>query len=205
MRIRRGLPVLLSLLIAAAFAIPAAAQQQESPAAGAPAKRPARPARPAAREKPAPAVEAKPTLLAQFAAWGAYTASPGGKKVCFAIAKPTTAETKPPNRPRNPPYMFVTTRPADKVTNEVSIEIGYPFKSGSEASTQVGTTRFALYTQGDGAWIKNKAEESHMVDTMRQGDTAVVKGESSHGTQTTDTYSLKGLAEALDRIAKECQ
>ena len=44
-----------------------------------------------------------------------------------------------------------------------------------------------------------------MVDTMRQGDTAVVKGESSHGTQTTDTYSLKGLAEALDRIAKECQ
>ena len=84
MRICRGLPVLLSLLMAAAFAIPAAAQQQEPPAAGAPAKRPARPARPALREKPAPAVEAKPTLLAQFADWGAYTASPGGKKVCFA-------------------------------------------------------------------------------------------------------------------------
>ena len=149
--------------------------------------------------------EAKPTLLAQFAAWGAYTASPGGKKVCFAIAKPATAETKPANRPRNAPYMFVTTRPADKVTNEVSIEIGYPFKSGSEASAQVGTTTFALYTQGDGAWIKNKAEESHMVDTMRQGDTAVVQGESSRGTMTTDTYSLKGLSEALDRIAKECQ
>jgi len=205
MRIRRGLPVLLSLLVAAAFAVPAVAQQQGPPAAGVPAKRPARPPRPA-RERPAPATaEAKPTLLAQFAAWGAYTASPGGKKVCFAIAKPTTAETKPPNRPRNAPYMFVTTRPADKVTNEVSIEIGYPFKSGSEASAQVGTTTFALYTQGDGAWIKNKAEESHMVDTMRQGDTAVVQGESSRATMTTDTYSLKGLSEALDRIAKECQ
>jgi hypothetical protein len=206
MRIRRGLLILLSLLVAVAFAVPAVAQQQEPPAAGAPAKRPARPPRPA-REKPAPAMtaEAKPTLLAQFAAWGAYTASPGGKKVCFAIAKPTTAETKPPNRPRNAPYMFVTTRPADKVTNEVSIEIGYPFKSGSEASAQVGTTTFALYTQGDGAWIKNKAEESHMVDTMRQGDTAVVQGESSRATMTTDTYSLKGLSEALDRIAKECQ
>lgn len=204
MRIRRGLPVLLSLLVAAAFAVPAAAQQQEPPAAGAPAKRPARPPHPA-RGKPPPVVEAKPTLLGQYAAWGAYTASPGGNKVCFAIAKPTTAETKPPNRPRNPPYLFVTTRPADKVTNEVSIEIGYPFKSGSEASAQVGTTTFALYTQGDGAWIKNKAEESHMVDAMRQGDSAVVKGESSHGTLTTDTYSLKGLSEALDRVAKECQ
>jgi invasion protein IalB len=206
MRIRRGLPVLLSLLVAAALAVPAVAQQQGPPAAGVPAKRPARPPRPA-RERPAPAptAEAKPTLLAQFAAWGAYTASPGGKKVCFTIAKPTTAETKPPNRPRNAPYMFITTRPADKVTNEVSIEIGYPFKSGSEASAQVGTTTFALYTQGDGAWIKNKAEESHMVDTMRQGDTAVIQGESSRATMTTDTYSLKGLSEALDRIAKECQ
>lgn len=203
MRIRRGLPVLLSLLVAAAFAVPAAAQQQEPPAAGAPAKRPARPPHPA-RGKPPPVVEAKPTLLGQYAAWGAYTASPGGNKVCFAIAKPTTAETKPPNRPRNPPYLFVTTRPADKVTNEVSIEIGYPFKSGSEASAQVGTTTFALYTQGDGAWIKNKAEESHMVNAMRQGDSAVVKGESSHGTLTTDTYSLKGLSEALDSVAKEC-
>ena len=207
MRIHQGLPVILSLLAAAVFAVPASAQQQEPPAAGAPAKRPAaRPPHPA-REKPAaaPAAEAKPTLLAQFAAWGAYTASPGGKKVCFAIAKPATAETKPANRPRNPPYMFITTRPADKVTNEVSIEIGYPFKSGSEASAQVGTTTFALYTQGDGAWIKNKAEEAHMVDTMRQSDSAVVKGESSRGTETTDTYSLKGLAEALDRVAKECQ
>lgn len=205
MRIRRGLPVLLSLLAVAAFAAPARAQQQEPPPAGAPAKRPpARPPHPA-HEKPALAAEAKPTLLAQFAAWGAYTASPGGKKVCFAIAKPTTAETKPPNRPRNPPYMFVTTRPADKVANEVSIEIGYPFKSGSEASAQVGTTTFALYTQGDGAWIKNKAEESHMVEAMRQGDNAMVKGESSRGTMTLDTYSLKGLSEALDRIAKECQ
>jgi len=205
MRIRRGLPVFLALMIATALAVPAGAQQPEPPAPGAPAKRPARPPRPA-REKPAPAQmgEAKPTLLGQFATWGAYTASPGGKKICFAIAKPTTAETKPPNRPRNPPYMFLTTRPADKVTNEVSIEIGYPFKSGSEATAQVGSTTFALYTQGDGAWIKNKAEESHMVEAMRQGETAVVKGESSRGTQTTDTYALKGLSEALDRVAKEC-
>jgi Invasion associated locus B (IalB) protein len=205
MRIHRGLPIFLSLLVGAALAVPVSAQQPEQPgsaAAPTPAKRPAKP-KPA--PKPPLAGEAKPTLLGQFADWGAYTASPGGKKTCFAIAKPTSSETKPPDRPRNQPYMFISTRPADKVTNEISIVVGYPFKTNSEASAQVGSTTFALYTQGDGAWIKNAAEEAHMVDAMRQGDTAVVKGESARGTQSIDTYTLKGLSEALDRTAQECQ
>jgi hypothetical protein len=208
MRIQRGLPIFLSLLVAAAFAVPVSAQQPQPPGAAAPAPAPApakpRPAKPKPAPKPPLAGEAKPTLLGQFGDWGAYTASPGGKKVCFALAKPTSSETKPPDRPRDQPYMFISTRPAEKVTNEVSIVVGYPFKPGSEASAEVGSTTFALYTQGDGAWIKNGAEEAHMVDAMRQGDTAVVKGESAKGTQSTDTYTLKGLSEALDGIAQEC-
>lgn len=204
MRIHRALLIVLSLFAGAAFSMAAVAQQAEPAAPEAPAP-PKHPPRPRPTAPPPAASQAKPTLLAQFASWGAYTASPGGRKVCFAIAKPTSAETTPPNRPRNQPYMFVTARPADKVTNEVSIAIGYPFKPGSTASAQVGDTTFELYTQGDGAWIKNLTEQAHMVDVMRQGDSAVVKGESSRGTQTTDTYSLKGLSEALDRVAQECQ
>jgi Invasion associated locus B (IalB) protein len=210
MAIHRALPVVLALAVAAALAVPAGAQQPPEPGAAAPAKpAPKRPPKPKPKENeaaPAPlAGAAKPTLLGQFGDWGAYSAAPGGKKVCFAIAKPTSAETKPPDRPRNQPYMFISTRPADKVTNEVSVIVGYPFKTSSEASAEVGSTTFALYTQGDGAWIKNAAEESHMVDAMRQGDQAVVKGMSSHGTQSTDTYALKGLSEALDRVAQECR
>jgi invasion protein IalB len=205
MRIYRGLPIFASLLVAAAFAVSAVAQQPDQPetAPPTPARHPARP-RPAPAKPPA-AAEAKPTLLGQYGDWGAYTATPDAKKICFAIAKPTSAETKPPNRPRNPPHMFISTRPADKITNEVSIATGYPLKAGTEASVEVGSTTFALSTQGEGAWIKNVAEQAHMVDVMRQGDTAVVKGESARGTQSTDTYALKGLAEALDRVAQECQ
>lgn len=211
MRIRRVLPMMLALAVAAALASPAAAQQQGEPGAAGPAK-PAQPKRAPAKPReatpkpPAPlAGAAKPTLLGQFGDWGAYTASPGGKKICFALAKPAAAETKPPERPRNPPYMFISTRPAEKVTNEVSIIVGYPFKTSTEATAEVGATTFALYTQGDGAWIKNAGEEAHMVDAMRQGESVVVKGMSAHGTQSTDTYSLKGLAEALDRVAQECK
>jgi hypothetical protein len=228
MQIERRRRIVLPLVLAMAFVVPAAAQQPPAttpdvpdvPASPAPAKKPApkpkpaaaAPAKPAAAAKPAttpatpPAVGGvKPTLLGQYADWGAYTASPAGKKTCFAIAKPASTVTNPPNRPRNPIYMFISTRPAEKVTNEVSIIIGYPYKPGTEASVEVGSTAYALYTQQDGAWIKNATEEAQMVDAMRQGQTAVVKGTSAKGTQSSDTFSLKGLSQALDKTAQDCK
>jgi invasion protein IalB len=101
--------------------------------------------------------------------------------------------------------MFISTRPAEKVTNEVSIIIGYPFKPNADATAAVGSTVFPLYTQQDGAWIKNAADEASAVNAMRSGQTAVVKGVSAKGTQSSDTYSLKGLAQALDRAGQECK
>jgi hypothetical protein len=206
--------LVLCLLTVAAFAAPAFAQQPpaaepSAPAAPAPApaKKPPKHKPAAHATEPARAVVggAKPTLLGQYGEWGAYTASPGGKKICFAIAKPSSSETNPPNRPRNPVYMFISSRPADKVSNEVSIIIGYPFKSSAEATLEVGSTSFTLYTQQDGAWIKNAADEARLVDAMRAGQSAVVKGASSKGTRTTDVFSLKGLAQALDRSDQDCK
>jgi invasion protein IalB len=62
-----------------------------------------------------------------------------------------------------------------------------------------------MYTQNDGAWIKNAAEETRLVESMRKGADLVVKGVSARGTQSSDTYSLKGLAQALDRVGQECK
>ena len=89
--------------------------------------------------------------------------------------------------------------------NEISIVIGYPFKPGCEASVDIGSAKYAMYTQNDGAWIKNAAEEARMVDTMRRGSDLVVTGESGRGTKSTDRYTLRGLAQALDRVAQECK
>ena len=41
--------------------------------------------------------------------------------------------------------------------------------------------------------------------TMRKGADLTVKGTSGRGTQSTDQYSLKGLAQALDKIEQECK
>jgi invasion associated locus B (IalB) protein len=169
---------------------------------------PAPAAKPAAKPDPAVAAAAggaEPTLIGQFGTWGAYSATPNGKKVCFALAKPSSSKTNPPNRPRDPAYAFVSTRPAEKVTNEVSIMIGYALKPGSESSLEVGGASYAMYTQGDGLWIKNAAEEERMVDAMRKSADVTVKGVSAKGTETTDTFSLKGLSQALDKLAQDCR
>ena len=160
-----------------------------------------------AQKKPAkpPEPTEQAVLLGQFGGWGAYTATPGGKKVCFALAKPTAAVTEPAGRKRDPSYAFVSTRPAEKVKNEVSMIVGYPQKPGVDATATIGSANYVMYTQNDGAWVKNAAEEAQMVETMRKGADLVIKSVSAHGTKTTDTYSLKGLSEALDKVAQECK
>jgi len=215
--------VLVATLVAGGFAGPAVGQtaQSKSQSAKSQSSKAAKPAPKAAHAKPAaksskiaapakpaaPAAagNAEPSLIGQYGTWGAYTATPNGKKVCFALAKPSSSKTNPPNRPRDPSYAFISTRPAEKVTNEVSIMIGYGVKPGSEGSVEVGGARFAMYSQGDGLWIKNAAEEDRLVDALRKGADAVVKGTSARGTETTDVFPLKGLSQALDKLAQECR
>ena len=198
---------ILTALVASCVMCGAASLAQAQSASPKAAAKPAAAVKPAAKPEPAAAAAggAEPTLIGQYGTWGAYTATPNGKKVCFALAKPSSSKTNPPNRPRDPAYVFVSTRPAEKVTNEVSVMIGYALKPGSESTLEVGGASFAMYTQGDGLWIKNAAEEERMVEAMRKSADAVIKGVSAKGTETTDTFSLKGLAQALDRLAQDCR
>ena len=194
-----------SVLMMCGVAIPAQAQSASPKSAATAVAKPVA-AKPAAAAAAASVTGgAEPTLIGQFGTWGAYTATPNGKKVCFALAKPASSKTNPANRPRDPAYAFVSTRPAEKVTNEVSIMIGYALKAGSESTLEVGGGTYAMYTQGDGLWIKTAAEEERMVEAMRKSADVVVKGMSAKGTETIDTFSMKGLAQALDKLAQECR
>ena len=180
------LPQVLLALAAAALALPATALAQP------------RAANPTAQA----------TLLGQYGDWGAYTASPGGRKVCFALSKPTSQQDNPPNRrtATNAVYLFVSTRPDEKVANEISVLVtGYAFKANTEATMTIGGGGFPMYTQNDGAWVKNAAEEARLIEAMRKSGDAVIKAQTSKGTATTDTFSLKGISQALDRAAQECR
>jgi hypothetical protein len=137
--------------------------------------------------------------------WEAYTASPGGKKICFSIGRPKSSRTEPAGRQRDPAFFFVASRPAENVKNEVSVIIGYPFKANTDAAIEVGATKFAMYTQNDGAWIKNVAEEARLIEAMRRGGDMTIRGTSGRGTNSIDQFSLRGLAEAMGRVDQECK
>jgi Invasion associated locus B (IalB) protein len=194
----------LCVIVAGAVVLagPAYAQQQ-APAAKPAAPKPAA-AKPAAAPPGAPP-GAEPALIGQYEEWGAYTATPNGKKVCFALAKPVSTSTNPPNRPRDQPWMFISSRPGEKVKDEVSVVFGYGLKPSSDANIEIAGGSYAMNTQGDGAWVKNPAEEPKLVETMRKGRDLMVKGTSAKGTVSTDVYSLKGLAQALDKVGQECR
>jgi hypothetical protein len=195
----------LTLTFAVAFAAACLGSSANAQAPAAPAAK--KPAPTAAASPPAAAAPTapQPTLLGQFGDWGAYTASPGGKKVCFALAKPSSSKTTPPNRPRDPAYMFISSRPSEKVRDEVSIIFGYGFKPNADANVEIGGANYAMYTQQDGAWVKNAAEETRLVDAMRKSGDLTVKGTSAKGTASVDVYSLRGLPEALNRVGAECK
>src|SRR6266404_9080825 len=87
MSVRRMLTALVvSVLVCGASNL--AQAQGASSKASKDAAKPA-PAKPETKPAVAVAGTAEPTLIGQFGTWGAYTAIPNGKKVCFALAKPS--------------------------------------------------------------------------------------------------------------------
>ena len=193
------------MMLRIALAVTAAALAGLPAAAQAPAKKAAPKPAPSKQAAPAAPGGAHPNLLGQYGDWGAYAATSAGGKVCYALATPASTRTTPANRPRDPVYLFISTRPGENVHNEVSVIIGYQLKPDSEVNVEIGNNKFVMYTKADGAWLSNAAEEARMVETMRKGADIVITGTSARGTQSTDRYSLKGLSQALDRTAKECK
>jgi pyruvate/2-oxoglutarate dehydrogenase complex dihydrolipoamide acyltransferase (E2) component len=183
------------------------------PAAPATQPRPATPARPAtapATDRPAapaaaaarPSADGRPVELAKFNDWGAYASDTAKGKVCYVLAQPR--ERLPKTLTRDPGYLFVSTRPAEGVRNEVSVVLGFPAKDDSEGTATIGTATFALVAKGAAAWLKNAAEDAAFVEALRRGQSLTVKAISRRGNESTDRYVMAGFAQALDRVRKEC-
>lgn len=143
------------------------------------------------------------TLLGKHGDWEAFTETEAGKTACYMGAVPTKSRGKYTTRGRT--YMLITHRPAENSKNVVSIQAGYEFKKGSEVEIEIGTATFKLFTDGRWAFAPDAAADSALVSAMIRGATMVVKGVSSRGTETTDTYSLTGFTAAHRDISRTCK
>jgi invasion protein IalB len=140
--------------------------------------------------------------LGKFGDWQAHKFRENGKPVCTAWTQPTKDEGE--YKLRGAIYLYVTHRPAEKRFNVVQIVTGYRFKKGSEAHVRIGGQTFKLFTSFDTAWARTAVIDGKLVAAMRRGNSMIVTGISSRGTNTTDTYSLKGISAAHAAINKAC-
>lgn len=144
----------------------------------------------------------KPMQVGSYGDWGAFLAQGAKDKTCYALATPK--DRTPAKLKRDPAYVFISNRPGESVRNEVSIIMGFAMKDGGDARAEIGGSGFDLVAKGTNAWIKNPAEETQFIDTLKKGSKLVIKAASVKGNVTTDSYSLSGLSQALERVQKDC-
>ena len=150
----------------------------------------------------APAQAQGTKRLGDFDDWSAFEFAESGKAACYMVSYPKKAQGD--YKKRGETYAVVTHRPAEKRRDEVSFVAGYTHKNDSDVIITIGRKTHTLFTQGDGAWTPNAKSDKSLVKDMIKGQGMVVKGVSSRGTKTTDTYSLTGFAKAYAAINKAC-
>jgi hypothetical protein len=148
----------------------------------------------------------EPALLGSFNSWSAYSLGSGDSKVCYALSKPTSEVPK--RAKRDPAYFLINDWPGRKAKAEPEIVPGYQYKDASTVTVAVGSDNFSFFTKNDAgagaAWVLAQADEERLIEAMKVNQSATVTGVSKRGTTTTDTYSLAGLGDALDKIHQTC-
>lgn len=148
------------------------------------------------------ATAAQPQQIGKFGDWTSYVLMERGNKVCYMVSKPKKAQGKYTNR--GEVFALITHRPSENTKDVFSYITGYTYKQGSDATVTIDGKKFVLFTQDDTAWAPDAAADSKLAKAIRLGSRMSVKGTSTRGTLTTDTYSLKGSGSAYKAITKEC-
>lgn len=137
--------------------------------------------------------------------WNVFTeASP---KECWGVSVPketvNTKDGKPVQVRRGDIQLFVTYRPGKG--GEVSFTGGYPFAPGSTVSVDVDGSKFELFTDGEWAWTGGAQEDAALLTAMKKGTNATLSARSGKGTQTKDTFSLRGFTAAVGEAEGRCK
>ncbi|MDE0780214.1 MAG: invasion associated locus B family protein [Alphaproteobacteria bacterium] len=139
--------------------------------------------------------------IGSFGDWDAYTRGTAGNRFCYMVSKPKEASLR---SRRGEIFFLVWHRPDQKEFDVVQLDIGYPFKKGSEAEIRVGSDSWLLFTREESAWTYERAHDKELVTALRKGYRLTVTGTSERNNLTRDDYSLKGTSAAYSAIGKAC-
>jgi len=134
--------------------------------------------------------------------WETYIIKSDTGKVCFAQSKPVLqAPKKNPREAR----LFISFRPQENITNEISITSGYNFNSKNAIKAISGKNKYTFdIVRENFAWITDNKFEKKMIKIMQTGSRIMVKAHNQAGSQTIDHYSLLGFTKAYKATKANC-
>ena len=139
--------------------------------------------------------------IGKYKDWESMIVTEDTGKVCFAQSSPILQAPKSNKRDAK---LFIAFRPADKITDEVSVTAGYEFNSNT-VTAQSGKNKFKFDIKEQGfAWIADTKVEFRMISRMKKGSRIMITGYNQKGSQTIDHYSLLGFTKAYNATKKAC-
>ena len=140
--------------------------------------------------------------IGKFKDWETLVIKNDSELVCFAQSKPVLQSPKKYTREAR---LFVSFRPNDKITDEISITSGYEYNNQNSITARSGKSKYKFdIVQDSFAWIADNKFEKKMIKTMKKGSRIMVTGYNKSGSQTIDHYSLMGFSKAYSAAKKNC-
>ena len=140
--------------------------------------------------------------LEKFKDWEVFMVTDESNKVCFAQSKPVLQSPKKSDREAR---LFVTFRPAEKITDEVSTTSGYEYNSQNSIIASSGKSKYKFdIAQDDFAWISSNKIEKRIIKRMKKASRIMVTAYNKSGSQSIDHYSLMGFTKAYNAAKKSC-
>ncbi len=157
---------------------------------------------------PAAAQEESTNRVAANTDWSVFVED--DPKECWGVSAPketrlVDSNGNPTTGRRGDVLLFVFYRPAAGVNGQVTFTGGYPFAGGSTVSLTIGDATYELFTEGEWAWPATPEDDTRIVEAMKRGADAVLRGRSGRGNQTIDSFSLLGFTAAVEEAARRCQ
>ena len=140
--------------------------------------------------------------IGKFKDWQTMVYIEANGKICFAQSSPVLQSPKSNKREAK---LFVTFRPNEKISDEISASPGYEFNKNNSVIAKSGKNRikFDIIQQGF-AWIADNKIEKKMVKVMKKGSRIMITGYNQKGSQTIDHYSLLGFTKAYNAAKTAC-
>ena len=134
--------------------------------------------------------------------WETYVIKSEKGKVCFAQSKPVLQAPKTSSREAR---LFISFRPGENITNEISITSGYDFNNKNSITAKSGKHKYKFdIAEENFAWMTSDKLEKKMIKIMQTGSRIMVTGYNQKGSQTIDHYSLLGFTKAYKATKANC-